>query len=197
MARSPEIHVEVNEELDAVNDVLSAIGETAVNTLDDNVNADVANIRRILNQFNRRIQTRGWEFNVEASEVITPDQFSKEIVWLDDYLKILSPSGATVYRNRNGLVYDTVARTDRFDSPITVDLIVLMPYSDMPEIFKQYIVALTAQRFNISFFGDDSIETALNEQVEELNVYMMEYELDYGNFNMLDGDAWTSGRTGR
>ena len=58
MARSSEIHVEVNGELDAVNDALSAIGESAVNTLDDNVNADVANIRRILNQFNRRSQTR-------------------------------------------------------------------------------------------------------------------------------------------
>lgn len=196
MARSSEIHVEVSGELDAVNDALSAIGESAVNTLDDNVNADVANIRRILNQFNRRAQTIGWVFNTENTTLL-PDLFSKTIPFLDDYLKVLSPSGATMYRKRGGLLYDTAAQTDSFSTGVNVDLVTLTPYEDMPEIFKQYIVAQTAQRFNMSFFGDDSIDAALTEQVNELGILVMEFELDYGNFNMLDGDAWTQGRIGR
>lgn len=196
MARSSEIHVEVNGELDAVNDTLSAIGESAVNTLDDNVNADVANIRRILNQFNRRSQTRGWTFNTETT-VLLPDTFDQLIPYLDDYLSVLSTGGATVYRNRGGYVYDISTATDRFTGPISVELITLIPYGDMPEVFKQYIVALTAQRFNMSFFGDDGIEASLAEQVMELQIAVMEFELDYGNFNMLEGDAWVQGRIGR
>lgn len=196
MARSSEIHVEVNGELDAVNDTLSAIGESAVNTLDDNVNADVANIRRILNQFNRRSQTRGWTFNTETT-VLLPDTFDQLIPYLDDYLSVLATGGATVYRNREGYVYDTSTATDRFTGPISVELITLIPYGDMPEVFKQYIVALTAQRFNMSFFGDDGIEASLAEQVMELQIAVMEFELDYGNFNMLEGDAWVQGRIGR
>lgn len=196
MARSSEIHVEVNGELDAVNDALSAIGESAVNTLDDNVNADVANIRRILNQFNRRSQTRGWTFNTETTTLL-PDIFDQHIPFLDDYLSVLSTGGATVYRNRGGYIYDTSTATDRFTGPISVELITLIPYGDMPEVFKQYIVALTAQRFNMSFFGDDGIEAALAEQVMELQIAVMEWDLDYGNHNMLEGDAWVQGRIGR
>lgn len=196
MARSTEINVEVSGELDAINDVLSSIGESAVNSVEDTSNADVANIRRILDQFNRRIQTIGWTFNTENTQLL-PDTFSNTIPFLDDYLKVLSPTGATVYRKRNGLVYDINSQTDLFREPITVDLVTLISYNDMPEIFKQYIVALAAQRFNISFFGDDTIEYALNQQVTDLGIYMMEFELDYGNFNMLEGDAWTQGRLGR
>lgn len=196
MARSTEIHVEVDGELDAINDALSAIGESAVNTLDDTVNADVANIRRILNQFNRRTQTIGWSFNTENASLI-PDQFNNNIYYLDDYLKILSPSGATVYRKRNGLIYDINARTDIFTSPINVELVTLSPYADLPEIFKQYVVALTAQRFNLSFFGDDLLESILSDQVDELRILVMEFEIDYGNHNMFDGDAWVQGRIGR
>lgn len=196
MANDWEIHVDVNGELDAVNDVLSSIGESSVNTLDDNMNADVSNIRRILNQFNRRTQTVGWTFNTET-ESLLPDQFTNNIKYLDSYLQVLSVDGATIYRNRNGLLYEVPTKNDMFTEPVTVSLISLCPYGDMPEIFKQYIVALAAKRFNMSFFGDDGIDADLDEQVTELRIAVMEFELDYGNFNMLDGDAWVQGRIGR
>lgn len=76
MARSFEMNVEVDGELDAVNLVLSAIGESAINSIDDTANADVANIRRLLNNYNRRVQTRGWTFNTEvATSNLTTDLF--------------------------------------------------------------------------------------------------------------------------
>lgn len=196
MARNHEFNVDMDDELEAVNLVLSAIGESPVNTLDDNINADVANIRRILNNYNRRIQTQGWSFNTEL-ETLVPDVFSKRIPWLSDWLRVLSPSGATVYRNRGGFVYDIQARDDSFENIIQVNLITLCPYMDMPEVFKQYIVAQASQKFNLSFFGDDSLSAQLEEEVTELEILCNEFDLDYGNYNMLEGDAWVSGRIGR
>ena len=196
MARNHEFNVDMDDELEAVNLVLSAIGESPVNTLDDNINADVANIRRILNNYNRRIQTQGWSFNTEL-ETLVPDAFSKRIPWLSDWLRVLSPSGATVYRNRGGFVYDIQARDDAFENIIQVNLITLCPYMDMPEVFKQYIVAQASQKFNLSFFGDDSLSAQLEEEVTELEILCNEFDLDYGNYNMLEGDAWVSGRIGR
>lgn len=196
MARSHEFNVETDGELDAVNLVLSSIGESAVNSINDTANADVANIRRLLNNFNRRIQTRGWTFNTEVAQLI-PDFYSNRIHYLGDWLSVLSEGTATVYRNRGGYVYDINARTDIFTQPITVNLITLCPYSDMPEVFQQYIVASTAKRFNMSFFGDDSLDAELEEELTELQVACMEFELDFGNYNMIEGDAWVQGRIGR
>lgn len=196
MARSPELNVEHDGELEALNLVLSAIGESAVNTLDDSSNADVANIRRLLNSYNRRTQTRGWTFNTETTPLL-PDYYSKRINFLGDWLSVLSPSGATVYRNRGGYVYDINSRSDTFEQPITVELITLCPYNEMPEVFQQWIVAMTSRKFNMSFFGDDSLDASLEGEENELQIACMEFELDYGNFNMIEGDAWVQGRIGR
>lgn len=196
MARSPELNVEHDGELEALNLVLSAIGESAVNTLDDSSNADVANIRRLLNSYNRRTQTRGWTFNTETTPLL-PDYYSKRIYFLGDWLSVLSPTGATVYRNRGGYVYDINSRSDTFEQPITVELITLCPYNEMPEVFQQWIVAMTSRKFNMSFFGDDSLDASLEDEESELQIACMEFELDYGNFNMIEGDAWVQGRIGR
>ncbi len=196
MARSPELNVEHDGELEALNLVLSAIGESAVNTLDDSSNADVANIRRLLNNYNRRTQTRGWTFNTEIAP-LQPDLYSKRINFLGDWLSVLSPTGATVYRNRGGYVYDINSRSDSFEQPITVELITLCPYNEMPEVFQQWIVAMTSRKFNMSFFGDDSLDSSLEQEESELQIACMEFELDYGNFNMIEGDAWVQGRIGR
>ena len=53
-------------ELDAINEMLAAIGESPVTTLDEDGSADVANARRILNRINRQIQSKGWAFNINA-----------------------------------------------------------------------------------------------------------------------------------
>ena len=66
----------------------------------------------------------------------------------------------------------------------------------MPEIFQQYIVAHAA-KFNMSFFGDDSLDRELDEELTELQIACMEFELDFGNYNMIEGDAWVQGRIGR
>ena len=191
-----QLYIETNGELEAVNLVLSAIGESAVNTLHDAANADVANVRRLLANYNRRTQTKGWTFNTEVATLL-PDVFNNRINYLDDWLSVLSTGGASVYRNRGGYVYDITSRTDLFYSPISVSLIALCDYTDMPEIFQQWIVAQTAQKFNMSFFGDDSLNHSLNEEIMELQISCLEFELDYGNYNMIDGDAWVQGRIGR
>lgn len=197
MARSYEANLETSDELAAVNDMLSAIGESPVNTLEGDANADVANCRRILNGVNTEVQSTGWTFNIEEDAILTPDVFSKFINWLPDFLSVKSSGGATAYINRGGYVYDRTAKTDQFTDPITVSLIRLKSFEEMPVQFRTYIVARAARRFNIRFFGAAEIEASLQIEEQEAWRAVQEFELDYGNFNMLDGDAWTAGRLTR
>ena len=123
--RSFETAVETAEELSAINDILAAIGESPVSTLEGDQNADVANARRILNKVNRQIQAKGWTFNIEENVTLSPDVFSGLIPYLTEYLLILSPSGATPYINRGNYVYDRINGTDIFENPITVNIVKL------------------------------------------------------------------------
>ncbi|CUR50730.1 hypothetical protein SHL_00040 [Pseudomonas phage shl2] len=194
--RSYEATLETDDELAAINDMLAAIGESPVSSLEGDANADVANCRRILNQVNREIQSRGWTFNIEENATLTPDAFSKLIEYLSDYLRITT-SGGTNYINRGGYVYDRSTGSDTFDDPITVDLIRLKSFGEMPECFRSYIVAKASRRFNIRFFGAGEIEGSLQEQEKEAWQAIQEYELDFGGFNMLDGDSFVGGQISR
>ncbi|WP_085589354.1 phage tail protein [Pseudomonas sp. B14(2017)] len=185
------------DELEAVNDMLAAIGESPVNTLEDGSNADVANCRRLLAKVNQEVQARGWTFNIETDATLTPDVFSKLITWEDSFLRVMVDGSAGTYTNRGGYVYDRTNKTDEFDDPITVSLIRLKSFSEMPVPFRSYIIAKASRRFNIRFFGASEIEATLQEEENDAWVAVQEYELDYGVNNMLDGDSWTSGRISR
>lgn len=197
MARSYEANLETSDELAAVNDMLSAIGESPVNTLEGDANADVANCRRILNQVNIEIQSKGWTFNIEEDVTLTADVFSKLIPWMPDYLAVRASGTATPYINRNGFLYDRTNKTDEFTDPVQVLMIRQRSFEEMPVQFRTYIVARSARRFNIRFFGAAEIEASLQLEEQEAWQAVQEYELDFGNFNMLDGDAWTGGRLSR
>lgn len=190
--RSYEATLESPEELAAVNDMLAAIGESPVNSLEGDMNADVANARRILNNVNREIQSRGWTYNIVENEELVPDAFSGQINYMSDYLRLTTAGGQTPYVKRGEFVYDKVNKTDVFDGPILVDLIRLKDYNEMPECFRAWIVVKASRRFNIFFFGAGEVEGHLAEQETEFYRACMEYELDFGVYNMLDGDAYVS-----
>lgn len=182
-------------ELDAINDMLAAIGESPVDTLEDEGNTDVVSARRILEKHNRRLQAKGWTFNIDEGATLSPDIDTGQIPYLPSYLKV-STAGLT-YTNRGGYVYDRAARTDVFSGPLSVSLISLVPYDEMPEVFKDLIVAKAAKQFNMSFFGAPEVDADLAQDIAELNQAVTEFELDDGAFNIFTTDPFVSGAIGR
>lgn len=178
-------------ELEAVNEILAAIGESPVNTLEGDANTDVVNARNMLQQVNRTEQARGWTFNIEEGYILNPDIFSGLIPYLPNYLSVTT-TGGTPYVNRGGYIYDRFNKTDRFDAPIEVNMIVLKTFDEMPEPFKRYVITKAAQRFNIRFFGDHNIDTSLGNELIDLECTVNEFELDYGAFNMFNQDPFVS-----
>ena len=60
-------------ELEAVNVLLTTIGEAPVNTLTGNQVTDVTIARQVLNEVSREVQSQGWYFNTENGVTLTPD----------------------------------------------------------------------------------------------------------------------------
>lgn len=184
-------------ELEAVNEILAAIGESPVSTLEGDTNADVVSARRILHKINRREQSKGWTFNIDEEAPLEPDVHSKLIPYMPNYLRVVSTGEGSPYVNRGGYVYDRVGRTDRFESTITVQLVTLVEFDEMPEVFKSLIIAKAAKEFNISFFGAPEVDTVLGNEIIDLTQAVMEYELDYGAYNIFTTDPFVSGAVGR
>lgn len=183
-------------ELEAVNDILAAIGESPVNTLEGDSNTDVVSARRILNKVNRREQAKGWTFNTDEEAPLQPDSLSGLVPYLPTYLRLLSTDG-NAYVNRGGYLYDRTNRTDRFTQTVTANMVTLVPFDEMPEVFRAMVVAMAAKEFNISFFGAAEIDTVLSNEIAELRMAVMEFELDYGAFNVFTTDPFVSGAIGR
>lgn len=185
MATTNESTWSYQAELEAVNDILASIGESPVNTLEGDANLDVVNARRILAKINRQEQAKGWTFNIDTTAELIPDSFSKLIPYMDNYLSVIS-SGGSPYNNRGGYVYDRINKTDIFPSSITVSLISLLTFDEMPEVFKALIICKASKEFNIRFFGAPEIDTVLSNDLIDLQQAVTEYELDYGAFNIFD-----------
>lgn len=185
------------DELDAINDILAAIGEAPVLTLGDSSNVDVSNAQQILSKVNRMVQSKGWTFNIEEGATLVPDVNTGLIPYLPSYLRVQGSGAANTYINRQGYVYDTAGQTDVFQGSITVDMTRLREYSEMPQCFRSYIVTKASRQFNMRYFGDVNIEQILAEEEAEALMQCNEYEMDYGRFNMIDGDAFVQGVIGR
>ena len=57
-------------ELQAVNTLLSIIGEAPVKSITGNTGVDVAMALQILDETNVEVQSRGWHFNTEKNKTL-------------------------------------------------------------------------------------------------------------------------------
>ena len=64
-------------ELEAVNSLLSAIGEAAVSSLETATTVEVTQAKNLLSNVNRETQQKGWHFNTEWDVTLTRDSDNK------------------------------------------------------------------------------------------------------------------------
>jgi len=70
----------VSTELDAVNQILSSVGQAPVTTLDLQ-NPEVSIVLNTLREINRQVQAEGWIFNTERDYEMIPDSTTNQILY--------------------------------------------------------------------------------------------------------------------
>lgn len=175
--------------LDAVNEILSAIGASPVSTLEDNLNVDVLNAIRILDSVDKEIQSKGWDFNRQDNTLLSPD-LSGKIACPVNYLTFYA-SGYKLTR-KSGYFFDYTTKTDKFPEGLTVNIVEQVPFEELPEPFRKYITAKSSRLFNMKHFSDDFIDAHL--QIEESAAYaeVLDYDLTTGNYNIFNDDTTIS-----
>ena len=183
-------------ELDAVNQILSSVGQAPVTTLDLQ-NPEVAIVLTTLREVNKQVQAEGWNFNVERGYPFTPDSSTKEIKYPTNVLQL----DTYVYQHRddfnpvrrNGKFYDKHKHTYKWESAILADVTWLFDFEDVPPAIQLYITARAARLASNKMVGDSTLFQLLQEQEIQTRAAALEYDCnqaDYSIFGWRDGENY-------
>jgi len=181
--------IDTETELSAVNAILGAIGQSPVTSINTN-NPEVGFIYNLLRDANVDLQNEGWHFNTEIHVTYTPDSNGKIAVG-NDVLKMDTTEGWSDRTHdvvkRNGYLYDKQSHTDDFSDHTTInlDIVRLLSYEDLPEVFKRYIIYKAAVRAATQLVGNPQLAKLLAQQEALQRAAIMEYECNQGNHTMF------------
>jgi len=153
MATTPTTKIE------AVNIMLSAIGESPVSSLDDPSLVDVSLAESILNETSIDIQSQGLHSNTEINFPITPN-VNGEILVPTNCARIdtVGESRDVDVAQRGNRLYDKIKRSyTTFSGTYYVDMVLLLEFNDLPQHVRRYITVKAARRFQGRFMGSDGL----------------------------------------
>ncbi len=185
--------IDTETELSAVNAILGAIGQSPVTSI-NKTNPEIGFIYNLLRDSNVDLQSEGWHFNIERHVKYTPEDVGgvKKIAIGSDILKMDVTDGWSK-RNydvvkRNGYLYDKYDHTDNWDEltdGIDLDIVRLISYEDLPEVFKRYVIYKAAVRAATQLVGNPQLAQLLAQQEALSRAAIMEYECNQGNHTMF------------
>jgi hypothetical protein len=170
-------------ELEAVNVLLTTIGEAPVNTLDGNQVTDVSIAKQVLNEVSREVQAQGWHFNTEQDIELTPN-ISGDIAIPADTARIDAQDFNTVVREDK--LFNLTDRTFTFASKIKVDIVYYQDFSVLPQQAKKYITTRAARIFSDRLLNSESIHKMTSRDEQRALIDLKEFEGDTGDYNMMD-----------
>jgi len=180
-------------ELDAVNQILSSVGQAPVTTLNLQ-NPEVAIVLTTLREVNKQVQAEGWVFNVERGYPFSPDSVTKHITYPTNVLQL----DTSTYHHRDdfnpirrdGKFYDKYNHTYEWDKDIQADVTWLFEFEDVPPAIQLYITARAARIAANKMVGDTGLFQLLQEQEIQTKAAALEYDCnqaDYSIFGWQDG----------
>jgi hypothetical protein len=175
-------------ELEAVNTMLTTIGESPVNTISEST-ADTRIAYIILGEVNRATQIRGWHWNTESDVTFTPDGTTKEITLGTDVVRV--DVDERLYSNVNVIqrgtrLYDKKNHTYQFKEPVKAEVVYLRSFSEMPEQARYYIIVRSARLFQQRMIGDATGSAFSSEEETTAFLALQNAEDETADYNILD-----------
>ena len=176
-------------ELEAINTMLSTIGESPVNAVEDTGNVDVVIARQILQTASREVQARGWHFNTEKNYTITPDS-EGYLVLPNTVLKVdtVYPDSSKDVVVRGSRLYDREKHTYVFTDAVKVDMTILLTFDELPAVARNYVTIRASRIFQERVVGSDTLHAFNSQDEARAMVSLMEYEADTADLNILSGN---------
>ena len=177
--------------LEAVNSMLSTIGEAPVNSLTSGL-VDAETAETILNEVSRSVQASGWNFNSEPDYTVAANISGKVRLPTEVIRADLADSETKFRSNKNEYVqrgnkmYDKIKHTYNIGAPLTLDVVVLLNYELCPEVARRYISVKASRIFQERVVGSDTLSAMNRNDEQEALFALREMEGDNGDYNIFD-----------
>ena len=176
-------------ELQAVNLLLSAIGEAAVSSLETATTVEVTQAKKLLSNVNRAAQQKGWHFNTEWDVVLTRDSDDR-IPLSESILSLYQPGQLMTIRGMSGSMYaydldnNTFTWTKNLNNAVTITL---LDFIDSPNTFRQYVTTRAARIFQEEIIGQVSAETVNRQEEAEAYADLLDDDAERAGLNVAYG----------
>jgi hypothetical protein len=176
--------------LEAVNSMLSVIGEAPVSSLESGL-LDAVDAERILNEVSREVQSMGWNFNTEKNFPAAADSSSGEITLADeivraDLAKTKYRSSTAEYVQRGNKIYDKVTHSFNIGKTLNLDIVRLLDFTNLPEVARRYVTVRAARIFQERVLGSDTLSSMNRTDEQNALFALREMEGDNGDYNIFD-----------
>ena len=188
---------DLDTELSAVNTILGSIGQSPVTSI-SNKNPEISYIYNLLKESNIDIQSEGWTFNTEKHVEFVPDadkyiKVPADVIQMDWHAEANNRAKDVV--KRNGRMYDKVNHTDEWDEKQNFDVTYLYSFTDIPQVFRRYIIYAAATRAATQLVGNPNLAQLLQQKEVLARANCIEYECnqaDYTFFSQPDDTVYNS-----
>jgi hypothetical protein len=175
--------------LEAINIMLSSIGESPVNSLTSGlVDAEMA--ETILNATSRDVQSQGWHFNTEPSYGIVP-LASGELLLPANCLKVDQISSEREFDlvQRGSKLYDRKKHTFKIGRTVQVDMVIMLDFEQLPEAARRFITLKGARVFQDRAVGSAELHGFQERDELRALVELKDMEADTADYTIFDNYA--------
>jgi hypothetical protein len=179
-------------ELEAVNTILSTIGEAPLSTLTGSLPVDGTTAKNILNEISREVQSAGWHYNSHYKVDLTRDADNKVPVGTDVLrVELNNKYDKSSYDvvQRGSYLYNLAKNSETFDQDFTDNtLVYILDFSKLPEQARRYITIRSARVFHDRTLGANTIHKFSSEDEARSLAVMRQAEAHTGDHTIFDSD---------
>ena len=178
-------------ELEAVNTILSTIGESPLNTLSGSLPVDGTIAKNVLSEVSREVQSQGWHFNTHYKVTLSRDTNNKiplatNIVRVEIDPRRYSKVSYDIVQ-RNNELYNLAKNEDTFDTNFKdATVVYLLPFDEIPEQAKRYITIRSARIFHDRTLGANTIHKFSQEDEAKSLSILKQAESHTGDYSIFD-----------
>ena len=177
-------------ELEAVNTILSTIGEAPLNSLTGSLPVDGTMAQNILDEVNREVQSIGWHWNTHYKVDLSRDTDNKIPVGTDVLrIQLNTKYDRSSYDivQRDNYLYNLADNSEIFSSDFTeTNVIYLLDFIKIPEQARRYITIRSARVFHDRTLGANTIHKFSSEDEARSLAVMRQAEAHTSDHSIFD-----------
>lgn len=172
-------------ELEAVNDMLSLIGESPVASLSEASGvADAQIALQLLRRESRAVQQSGWDWNTETEYRLAPNN-DGEIILPPNTIKVDASDPQHDYIFRDGKLWDRTNKTFKINKAVYLDIVFVLPFNELPNTARRYISLLAGRKFENRMQGDSESNQINERDVMEARADLIDEECENADLNVV------------